>query len=287
MNQLWKASMEVQVRNAKSLLVFAAAALMAGCANLDAVREFGKTAAAITAYPDAGVLYEQSARTAKPYDILSSSAPADQPEVRHAQVQRALAAQAAVNAYFSTLAALAGDETFSLSKQVTAVDQSLKGLPRASGDATDIDAAAALANVLQKYLLAEKQASAVKALVFEGGPHAMRILDSLIRTTGDWSREVANDKGKVLVALDALSAGRDTSPLLAMLAKDRRAQLADAYDSSIRKIHSTQEGLKEIVRAHQQMAQSVDKLSPKEWTSLLRGAVADLQVTRKNIEALR
>lgn len=268
------------------LFISVAVLFVAGCANLDVVREFGRTAAGITAYPDAGIAFEQSARTAQPFSVLAAANSAARPDVRHAQVQRALAAQASLNAYFTMLATLAGDDGFSLTKQMDALDNGLKSLPVASGDATDIDASIALAKVVEKYLLAEKQAQAVKALVAEGGPHAMRVLDSLIRTSGDWSREVTNDERTALDSLEFLGNAKDTPPLLAMLARDRLIQLKASYDSSLQKLDLTRRALQDIRNAHEQMSETVGKLTIKQWSTLLRGAVGDLQLAKKNIELL-
>jgi hypothetical protein len=263
-----------------------ASLLLAGCTNLDAVREFGKSAAGIASYPDAAVAYEASVRTIQPFMVPNQVQPADRPEIRHDQVERAMQAQASLSAYFSMLASLAGEDAFSLAKQLDAIDKGLKAVPAASGDATDIDAAIALAKVVQKYLLAEKQAQAIKDLVHEGGPHAMRVLDSLLRTTASWRGTVANDRGLVSTGLGALAVARDTTPLTAMLANDRLAQIDSNYAGALKRIDTVRKGLEEVKQAHVQMAASVGQLTIKEWVALVRGAAGDLQLAKKNIEQL-
>lgn len=73
-----------------------------GCANLEAVREFGKTAAEVSSYGDAGKAYQESARTIEPY-LAGVPVQGNRADARQAQVAAANAVQASLAGYFAYL----------------------------------------------------------------------------------------------------------------------------------------------------------------------------------------
>lgn len=267
-------------------LLVAAVGALHGCANLTAVREFGKTAAELSSYSNAGRAYQKSAETIAPYLTVSAVA-ANGPGARQAQVTEAYAVQDSVTAYFATLAKLAGEDAFSLDKELDAVEKGLNSLPAGTVDASTVGSAVALTKSLQNYVLAGAQASAVKGLVSESGPLVIRLLTRLETVAVGWRGSLENDSKTVLNSLSVLSAARDTPPLLSMLARDRQQQHQQDYAQSLKQVDTAISALRGIRAAHEAMAANLGSLEGKELQAMLKEAVSDLKAAKKNLEALR
>lgn len=257
-----------------------------GCANLEAVREFGKTAAAVSSYGDAGKAYQESARTIEPY-LAGAPVQGDRADARQAQVAAANAVQASLAGYFATLAKLAGEDSFSLDAELDAISKGVQSLPAGAVDPEAATNAIALAKTLQKYALARAQASAVKELITEGGPSAMRLLTRLEAVAISWRGALGNDSRTVVGTISALAAARDTPPLVSMLARDRQQRHQLNYDQALKRVDTAVAALQKIRSAHEAMVANIESLDSKQLQSLLKGAVADLKAAKNNLDALR
>lgn len=269
-----------------AVAAFALLLTMQGCANLEAVREFGKTAAEVSSLPDAGHAYEDSAHVIQPY-LLGAPQPADTPALRERQVRDAAAVQASLAAYFAMLAKLAGEDAFSLDSELEQVGKGLQSLPSGVIDADTANAAIALSRTLQKYALARAQSQAVRALVTEGGPPAMRILDRLRVVTASWKGVVTNDRATVVGMLRTLTPASDTQPLLRVLGRERQAEVELDYAKALKRIDAATAGLDQVKQAHAEMVANLDKLDGDRLKAILKDAVADLKSVRKNIQSLK
>lgn len=267
-------------------LVLMVLGALQGCTNLEAVREFGKTAAVVSSYGDAGKAYQESARTIEPY-LAGSPVQGDRADARQAQVAAANAVQASLAGYFATLAKLAGEDAFSLEAELDAISKGLQSLPAGTVDQDIATNAIALAKTLQKYTLARAQASAVKDLVIEGGPSVTRLLTSLEAVASNWRSALENDSRTVVNTISALASARDTPPLVIMLARDRQQQHQFNYELDLKRVDTAIASLREIRAAHVAMASNLETLDSKQLQSLLKGAVADLKATKKFLDAFR
>jgi hypothetical protein len=263
-------------------LVLVVLGALQGCANLEAVREFGKTVAEVSSYRDAGKAYQKSARTIVPY-LAGDPVQGNRAEARLAQVAAANAVQASLAGYFATLAKLAGEDSFSLDAELDVISKGLQSLPAGTVDPDAATNAIALAKTLQKYALARAQASAVKELVTKGGPPAMRLLTRLEAVATSWRGALENDSRTVVNTISALAAARDTPPLVSMLARDRQQQHQLNYDQAIKRVDTAIAALQKIRAAHEAMASNLEALDSKQLQSLLKGVVADLKAAKKNL----
>lgn len=278
-----KSTAQATIRFGLALILLGA---LQGCANLEAVREFGKTAATVSSYGDAGKDYQDSARTIEPY-LTSEPVQGNRSDARQTQVAAANAMQASLTGYFATLAKLAGEESFSLDAELDAISKGLQSLPIETVDPEAATNAIALTKILQKHVLSRAQASAVKELVTEGGPSAMRLLMRLEAIATSWRGALYNDSRTVTDTIYVLSVARDTPPLVAMLAKDRQQQHQLNYDQALRRVDIAIAALQKIRAAHEAMASNLQSLDSKQLHLLLKEAVADLKAAKKSLDALR
>ena len=265
---------------ASTLLLMA----LGGCANLDAVRTFGKTAALAPNTADAGAAYHDSALALAPY--LAGPAVASQhPEIRARQVRATLRLQDASTQYFALLAKLAGEDAFALDQQIDALGKGLDGLAQGDADAAALNAGVSLGKILAKYVRLAAQGSAVRDLVLEGGPVAMRLTERLRAIIGDWKAQVEIDRSSVLDQIETLAMARDAAPLLAQLARDRAAQLRREFATDLRRIDSADAALERVQAAHGDLAANLSDLSGAQLRGLLKQAVADLRAAKADVDA--
>jgi hypothetical protein len=168
-----------------------------------------------------------------------------------------------------------------------AIAKGVQSLPAGAIDADTAASAIALSKTLSKYILARTQASAVKELVTEGGPDAMRLVARLESVATSWRGALDNDSRTVGNTISALAAARDTPPLVSMLARDRLAQHQQNYSQALQRLDTAITALRKIRTAHDAMATNLNSLDSKELHSLLKEAVADLKAAKKSLDALR
>lgn len=266
-------------------LVFVVGALQ-GCANLTAVREFGKSAAEVTSYVDAGKAYQESARTIQPY-LTDAPLQTDLPDTRKKQFAAANALQSTLVAYFSTLAKLAGEDSFTLDKELDAISKGIQSLPKGTLDSDAAEGALALTELTQRLVLSRAQGAAIKELVKNGGPTAMRQLSRLEFEAKLWRGTLENDSRTVGNALFALGSAKDTSHLVRMLARDRQQEYEQRYEDAITRVDTAIAALVRIRSAHAVMAENLDSLDRVELQAALKETVTDLKTARKSLDGLR
>lgn len=264
--------------------------VLSACANLDAVRSFGTSAAAISAYPDAAKAYRDSAREFEPYRV-------NQPEPntaagdRASQARAAMALEGSVTMYFSVLAKLAGTDAFSIDGEIGAIKNELDSIPVGTlGSQTTVahtEAAINLLNMVAKYVLLAAQESAVRDLIRDGGPYAMELVDNMAAINSDWQHQVANDYASMDTALNSFALAKDSPKGLQLLLRDRQAHISQDYSTRAKQFETTGNALQRIKSAHSDMVAHLDTLSGAELREKLKAAVSDLNGARTQLQALR
>jgi hypothetical protein len=259
----------------RPLLALALANLTA-CANLDAVRDFGSSAARMAAYPKAAQAYRDSALTSAPYVSAAQPGLVDA-AARSRQAAQALKLQVELGRYFATLAKLAGEDTYAIDTQLDALGKGAAAVPDSALDAGTLQAYTSLAKAVSRFVLLGVQERAVKELVSDGGPHAMRILGSLRQSAQDWSRLVAGDARQADATLEVAVLPADVPPLLRVLATDRRGTLQREYDGVQQQFKQTLAALDAVEKAHASMVEHLDDLNNATLRSTLKASSADLK----------
>ncbi len=264
-------------RVAALVLVFAAA----GCADFGAVRDFGRSAAVVSAYPPAAAAYVESARTSAAFVAGSPESFVSRTQ-RQQQADDARALHAAVGNYFAMLARLAGDDGLTLAT-LKSMASDARRVVSGDFDRATINAYADLGQTLTRFAETPARRRAVRSLVEEGGPSAMRLVESLRRVSLDWRAQVANDAKAVDATLGIAALPADVPPLLRILAADRQAELARGYATALRRMRAADEALATVQAAHADLVKRLDDLGApvaraelRQATTALRAAAADL-----------
>ncbi len=265
----------------RSVTAACLAAGLSGCADLGPVRDFGRSAAAVSAYPQAATAYVESARTSAAFVAGSPESFVARTQ-RQAQVDDALALQAAASEYFAMLARLAGDDEFTFAKMKAMVADTRHAVG-GSFDTTTVNAYASLGRTLTRFAETPARERAVRALVEDGGPSAMRIVEALRQVAVDWRAQVANDARQVDDTLGVAVLPADVPPLLRILATDRQAELSRSYAATLRKMRAADTALAAVQKAHAEMVARLDDLSGPAARLSLQRATAELKSAAANL----
>jgi hypothetical protein len=247
----------------------------------------GSASSALDALPAAALAYRESSITLGAGPGLSDG-PVEQTSGRDREVLEVMAVETSLAHYFSLLDALASTGT-------AAPDD---GLPAAAGPRLErsrslesypeqVDAGRALQGIVSRHAALQGREQALRDLVGEAGPPAMRLVAQLREIAGRWRKQVEIDCASVLEQLDSRSAERETSALLRQIAHSRAPQLKREYAQRLARIDAADAALARIAHAHAVVQQRLGTLSGPALHTLLQSTVADLRSAQLSVAQLR
>lgn len=258
-------------------------AVVPGCADLTAIREFGTISAESAAYrrllhdyvtaPDRLKRFEPEARRA---DLARRT------RERAAQAQLLMLRQAAVVAYMDTLGKLAADDLVVYDKRVDALAGALKA--NAFAQERDADAFAAIAKVVAKAVSDEWRQKQLQTVIADHNPHLQALIVSLHQVV---EFAIARDDVETERA-----AARNYYTTLKLQARDPAgiAALDEWWEYRAAEIAAREQAaltylqvLDQISRGHQKLFDGRDHLHDQETLRQMRAYAQDL---RRLYEAL-
>ena len=278
------------MRSLRFLAVFALAAACTGCANLRSVQAFAVASARFSAYTEVTTRFRDTYRREQPY-LSGQAEELARANDRHrkAAYQDLLRIQQNVALYMQTLARLAGDRTFDLSKPLETAASGIQAHPDLGIDAKQVQACAKLAEVVAKWLTAAYQERAVRELLREGEPELQILLAGMASLVSHYQQTNETERRSVLGLLEIELPFADTPQerLLATLvkahlqAKQQEYQRADAlYGEAARGILDMQEG-------HRALVEQAGRLSSQAARTAISGFTQDLQAIRTNLQPIQ
>lgn len=288
----------------QSMALLAGAALIGGCANLAAVREFAASSANMTGYHAVTDHYVNSA------DRQLADLPADKRfDATRKNLQRlqAVTAQdkatllklhATTTGYMSALAQLAGDDAYSIAPEIKTVSGAIQASDSLKINADHVAAYSNIAQRVTDWALAAKQARDVKKLVRDNGADMDKLLEAMQLATQAYGIVLQQEiQSYELIADYRQAQWAAKQPGDANLTPERREVIATLLRrSAVSDIAAQQQALKaqqaaaagvdRVRQAHLVMLQNVDRLSAKDVQLLLRQATSDLKSIRQNLSDL-
>jgi hypothetical protein len=244
--------------------------LATACADLGAVRDFGKLSSSIAGYPNLMARYIVAPTEISFYrNPLQASQNRDE-EVRKEQVQRAVNMQRAVAEYMSSIAKLAADDLIRTDFKPLAEAASKAGAfpPEAAG------AASSIAKLLTDAALGAYRQRQLAQVLEAGEAPLQTLLGVLGQTVGEAAaladtqlRQAVSDRYGV-----ALRQTRDPAAQI-LAAQDMRARL-EAIDERAAGRDAYVAALKRISEGHTLLVQNRNRLSASETVAQIR-AVED------------
>jgi hypothetical protein len=273
----------------KALSALLLALLLVGCANLKGVREFASESAKLSAYTELTTRFRDTYQREQPY--LSGEADRlaqENDKKRMAAYNDLLKIHQSVALYMQTLAKLAGENTFDLSKKIDALADGIKAYPDLGINDKEVKAVSDISKVMARWITSAYQERAVRNMVREGDPHVQTLLDGMAGLVRYYRKSNENEKNIVLGLFEVEIPYADTpkDKLLATLARAHMQSKTSEYKSAQRKYDGAEKGIKSIAAGHSQLLENIDKLSVDEIESMISTFAKDIKTLRENLQEL-
>lgn len=269
-----------------SLLVLS----LAACANLKEVREFAAESAKLSAYTELTTRFRDTYQREQAYlggeaDRLAQ----ENHNGRKAAYQDLLKVHESVTLYMKTLATLAGDDTFDLTKGIESLATGIKAYPDLGIEAKHVDAFSNMAKVIARWITSAYQDRAVREMVKEGDAHLQTMLEGMATLVRYYSRTHENEKKTVLgfFEIEIPFADSPKDKLLGTLARAHVQSKASEYQAAEGKYAAAEQGIKSIAEGHKKLLENVDRLGSDEARKLISKFAKDIKALRDNLQAIR
>jgi hypothetical protein len=260
-----------------------------GCANLEEVQSFAGQSAKLSAYTDLTTRFRDTYEREKPYlageaermaqgnDKKRKEAYADLVKIHHG-----------VALYMQTLAKLAGDDTFDVTRPIGALGSSIRAYPDLGIQKSHVDAFSSLAKITSRWAGSAYQQKAVREMIVEGDAPIQTMLDGMLSMVRYYEKTNENEKDTVLglFEVEIPFANSPKDRLLSTLAKAHVQSKSSEYQAAKRKYSEAERGLKSIAEGHRNLAENADRLSDQQTKELVERFAKEIQTVRENLNLL-
>lgn len=278
------------MKASRLLAVLLATLALAGCANLQEVRDYADASAEFSAYTELTTRFRDTYQREQPYVSGDADRLArENDKKRQAAYADLLAIHQRVTLYMQTLARLAGDDTFDLSPQVDSLSAGIKAHPELGIDAQQVDAAANLSKVISRWLTAAYQQQAVRSMIAEGDPHLQKMLEAMLTLIRYYRQTNENEKNTVLgfFAVEIPYADPSQDRLLVALARSRLQEKEAEYHEARHQYDEAAKGIRSMAEGHRQLLANLDRLSSEEVKAMISKFAQDIKSIRENLGTVR
>ena len=181
-----------------------------------------------------------------------------------------------------TLAKLAGENAFDLSKQIDSLGAGIKAYPDLGIDEKQVDAVTNISKVITKWITTAYQERAVRSMVREGDPHLQTVLDGMMGLVRYYRKTNENEKNTVLgfFEVEIPFADNPKDRLLATLARAHMQSKTSEYVNAQRKYDEAEKGIRRIATGHRKLFENIDRLSVDEVESMISTFAKDIKIIR-------
>jgi hypothetical protein len=277
------------MKTIKILFTLSLVFFLVNCANLKGVRDFASESAQLSAYTELTARFRDTYQREQPY--LSGEADRlaqENDKKRKAAYGDLLKIHQRVTLYMQTLAKLAGENTFDLSKQIDSLGAGIKAYPDLGVDEKQVDAITNISKVITKWITTAYQEKAVRSMVREGDPHLQTVLDGMMGLVRYYRKTHENEKNTVLglFEVEIPFADNPKDRLLATLARAQMQSKTSEYVNAQRKYDEAEKGLRSIATGHKKLLENIDKLSVDEVESMISSFAKDIKSIRESLQKL-
>lgn len=267
------------------ILIFA----LTGCVNLKGVRDFASESAKFTAYTDLTTRFRDTYQRERPYLSGKVNQEAQINDKRRKEAyDDLLKIHQGVSTYMQTLAKLAGDDTFDVSKGMDSLASGIKSYPELGIDEKKVDAFSNISKVVARWITSGYQERAVREMVKDGDPHLQKLLDGMLLLVRYYKKTDENEGKTVLGFFEIEIPYADTpkDKLLVTLAKAHVQSKTFEYQATSSKYGEAEKGIKTISEGHKQLLKNIDKLSSDEAKALISKFSNDIKTIRENLQTI-
>lgn len=260
---------------------------LTGCVNLKPVQNYASESAKFSAYTELTDRYRDTYRREQPYlDASLDKGEKATDAVRQATYEDLLRIQQGITAYMETLATLAGEDTFSLSKDVTTLAGTIKQVPNLGLKAEQVDAYANVVQVITRWATSAKQERAVRQMVTEGDPHLQVLLKAMGDLVEIYRKTHESERKRVLGVFEVgiLFTDDPKDVLLNRLARAHQQAKAEEYRQADLKYEKAAKALAAMAEGHRKLRESLSDLSREDLKQALSQAAKDIKTIRESLK---
>ncbi|WP_323898422.1 hypothetical protein [Aeromonas hydrophila] len=259
---------------------------LAGCTNLKDVRDYASESAKLSAYTELTTRFRDTYTREQFYipdrpDILTQAQAND--KRRKAAYEDLLKIHYSVSLYMKTLAVLAGDDTFDLSKNIDSLAGSIQAHPEFGINEGHVDAIFKISKIITKEITHVYQESAVRNMIKEGDAPLQTTLNGMLDLVRLYKKTNYNEK-KMVLGFFETNTSKDK--LVSALARVHIHSLKAGYDDAELKYDDAEKGIKSIAEGHKKLFDNVNKLSNDEVIVFVKKIAQDIKDIRENLQAV-
>ncbi len=262
---------------------------LGACVNLEAVRDFAGESAKLSGYTELTIRFRDTYKREQPYLSAEADLMArENDKRRQTAYQDLLKVHEGVSLYMRTLATLAGDDTFDVAQEFSAVSSGIKAYPDLGIDAKHVDAFSNMSKVLAKWATSAAQERAVREMVKEGGPHLQVMLEGMVRLVRYYRKTFENEEREIfgLFETELPFANGPKDRLLVVIARAHVQAKAAEYQAMKAMYAAAEQGIKSIADGHKRLLENVDRLSSDEAKHLISRFAKDIKAARSSLKAI-
>jgi len=263
---------------------------MAGCANLKAVRDYASESAKLSEYTELTTRFRDTYDREQPYLFGEADRLAQENDKRRkAAYEDLIKIHQRVSLYMQTLATLAGENAFDLSKEIDSLAGGIKAYPDFGINSKQVDAVASIAKVVAKWITSAYQERAVRDMVKEGNEPIQTTLQGMEALVSCFKKTNENERKTVLGFLEVEIPFADSpkDKLLNVLARAHAQSKTAEYKNVELKYDEAEKGIKSIADGHKKLLENIDKLSNEEVKTIISNFAKDIKTIRENLRKIR
>jgi hypothetical protein len=272
----------------RTLLLFAAGLLLAGCAttgqvSLTEVREFADASARLGGYAELSKRYRDTYEREQPYLSPAADRIARENDARRKAVyEDYISIQKSLVLYMQTLSVLAGDARYDLSPQLDDLGNGLKANADSGLQQRQISAYTGLTRLLTRVIASGYQNRSVETMVRDGDADVQVLLEAMIALTRLYAKTNENEKKTILGIFDVEIpfSTKNSDRMLVTLAKVHYLSKSTEYKLIDKRYDLALQGLTKVALGHQKMRENLHNLSAPDMRRLLSGYGRDLVALR-------
>jgi len=260
--------------------------MLGGSTNLKVVRDYAKESAQFSACTELTDRYRDTYQREQPYlDLEDDKGEKATDAKRQAAYEGLIRIHKALTAYMQTLAKLAGEDAFSLSKDVAALSGSIKPLPELGIDATQVDAYSGLVQVVTRWATAGVQERAVRRMVEEGDPQVQQLLAGMQHLVELYRKTNQNEQAKVVGSFEVYIpfTGDSKDVLLNRLARAHLQSKLEEYRLAEQKYVKAIKAIKAMADGHRKLKENLAELPREDLKQSLIQAAEDIKTVRESL----
>lgn len=271
--------------------VVLSALVLTSCGNLKEVQEFANESAKFASDTTLIDRYKNTFAREAPFLTTPAqrSAAINNDQRRQKQLTDMLQLNYGVASYMQTLARLAGDESFDLSKPLDGLAQSIGKHPELGINDKQVAAYSSVAKAVAKGLTTAAQQAAVRDMVTAADSDLQVLLSAMKDVLRYAQATSANEKVTVVGRYETEIPfyERQNMWLVASLGSEAMTAKRQEYEAVDGDYAAAQQALDKIKAGHARLREDVDHLSAKEVRVAIEAMSKEIKAVRKQLDGLK